>query len=314
VDVGTAIGLDVGGTKIAAGLVAFPSGRVLARRRAPTEAARGGPAVLATGLELAHQLAAEADGPVRALGLAVCELVDRCGRVTSEQTIAWRGAAIAPAFAGLAPAVVESDVRAAALAEARWGAGRGFDPFAYVTVGSGISSTLVQGGRPFAGARGNALVLASAPLRVVCPACGAPNETVLEEVAAGGGVVARYNARRPGSATRGEEVTAAAAAGDPEALAVLREAGAALGVAVGFLVNVLDPAALVVGGGLGLAGGAYWQSLVASIRAQVWSDDTRALPILPAGLGADAGIVGAAAAAWQRFVEGRRAAARRGSG
>ena len=84
---------------------------------------------------------------------------------------------------------------------------------------------------------------------------------------------------------------------------MVREAGRALGVAVGFLVNVLDPAAVVVGGGLGLAGGAYWESLVASTRRHVWADDTRSLPIVPAALGADAGVVGAAATAWHRFGE-----------
>jgi glucokinase len=64
---------------------------------------------------------------------------------------------------------------------------------------------------------------------------------------------------------------------------------------VAFLVNTLDPAAVIVGGGLGLAGGLYWDRMVSSTRAHIWSPGTRDLPILPAALGPDAGLIGAAA-------------------
>ncbi|MBX9625917.1 MAG: ROK family protein, partial [Gemmataceae bacterium] len=95
---------------------------------------------------------------------------------------------------------------------------------------------------------------------------------------------------------RAEDVLAAAAAGDLEAVRVVREAGEAVGAAVGWLVNVLDPEAVAVGGGLGLAGGPYWDALVDSTRRHVWAEAARGLPVVPAGLGADAGLVGAAVA------------------
>ena len=292
------VGLDIGGTKIAAGVVGFPSGLVLSRRVIPTGAGRGGDAVLADALALARELMAEGAArglSVRGIGVGVAELVDPTGTITSAHTIAWRGRSPADDFSRLAPAAVESDVRAAALAEAGFGAGRAFGAFAYVTIGTGISSCLVQDGRPYAGARGNALVLASAPLSAVCPRCGAEAHPILEDIAAGPALVARYNRLTSGGATRGQEVTAAAAAGDAAAVAVVRTAGEALGVGVGFLVNVLDPEAVVVGGGLGLAGGLYWESFLASARRHIWADNTRDLSIIPAALGADAGIVGAAA-------------------
>jgi glucokinase len=69
---------------------------------------------------------------------------------------------------------------------------------------------------------------------------------------------------------------------------------------VGFLVNVLDPEAVVVGGGLGLAGGIYWSAFERATREHIWSDTARDLPILPAALGPDSGLIGAAAAAWKR--------------
>ncbi len=298
-----AIGLDVGGTKIAGGLVALPSGEVVARRIFPTQADRSGEAVLCDALHLVKELIKEAvriGMDVRGVGVGVCELVDPNGNVTSAQTISWRGIPVQDRFSWVAPAVVESDVRAAALGEAMFGAGKPFKLFAYVTVGTGISYTLVQDGRPYTGARGNALILASAPLTTTCTRCGAESHQVLEEFASGPALVARYNQHGAKRATRGEDVTAGAEANDPIASKVVRSAGAALGNSVGFLINILDPEAVIVGGGLGLAGGLYWSSFVASTRQHIWSDTARNLPILPAVLGTDAGLIGAAARIWRQ--------------
>jgi glucokinase len=303
-----AIGIDVGGTKIAGGIVALSTGEVLRREVVPTEPRRGGEAVLSDALDLARRLAGEAEtlgGAVRAVGVGLAELVDLDGRVRSSNLIAWEDLPVRERFAAIAPAVIESDVRAAALGEGRYGAGRRFDPFVYVTVGTGISSCLVQNGRPFAGARGNALVLASAPLTLPCAACGATIRHVLEEYASGPAIVTRYQERSGRSVQRAEAVFAAVAAGDEVAIEIVGSAGEALGSSLGFLVNVLDPAALVVGGGLGVAGGLFWERLVCSTRAHVWSEATREMPILPAALGADAGVVGAAAVAADQLISSR---------
>jgi glucokinase len=305
-----AIGVDVGGTKLAAGLVRFPDGAVLARRTLPTQAPRGGYAVLADALDMVAGLQAEAAARgVRAAGVGVdvCELVDPGGCVTSSHTVAWAGLPVRDAFAGLLPAVVEADVRAHALAEAHLGAGRGCASFVFVTVGTGISSCFVQGGVPLAGAHGNALVLASSPYTTTCTECGATLRPVLEEIAAGPGLVAQYNRarlrREPHAppATRGEEVLAAAALGDQDAAAAIHTAAGALGVSVGWLVNVLDPHAVVVGGGLGSAPGPYWEALIAATREHIWSEVSRSVRIVPAELGPDAGLIGAALAAVQKF-------------
>jgi len=82
---------------------------------------------------------------------------------------------------------------------------------------------------------------------------------------------------------------------DPVALDVVRTAGEALGVSTAFLVNTLDPDAVIVGVGLGLAGGPYWESFLSSTRKHIWAENSRDLPILRAALGNDAGLVGAAA-------------------
>jgi glucokinase len=123
----------------------------------------------------------------------------------------------------------------------------------------------------------------------------------LEEIASGPALIARFNQRRPAAADTGQAVLAAAMAGNPDAADVVRSAGEALGSSVGMLVSVLDPEAVVVGGGLGLSEGPYWDSLVASTRRHIWSQTHRNLPILHAATGSDAGVIGAAAAAWKKL-------------
>lgn len=299
-----AIGLDVGGTKIAGGLVDLETGRPLTRRVIPTGAVRGGAAVLVDALELATRLMSEAEQlgrSVSGIGISVCELVDLQGHVTSQHVVAWQGLPVAAEFSRLAPAVVEADVRAHALAEAVWGAGRGLGQFVFITVGTGISSCLVLEGRPFAGAHGNALILASSPsTAIACPVCGHTQWPAVEDYAGGPALAARFSARVGRPVGGAEEVIAAADSGDPEARAVVRSGGRALGASLGGLVNILDPEVLIVGGGLGSAGGLYWASLVESTREHIWADASRGLPILRASLGPDAGLIGAALAAGRR--------------
>jgi glucokinase len=161
-------------------------------------------------------------------------------------------------------------------------------------VGTGISSTLVRDGHPFAGARGNALVFGSGILRAVCSHCGATVDTVLEDLASGPALERRYRQVSPAARPGAEAVLAAAAAGEPDAIAIVRAGADALGNGVAFLVKVLDPEAVVVGGGLGLAGGLYWHQLIDTTRRHIWAENSRTLSSVPAVLGTDAGIIGAA--------------------
>jgi glucokinase len=183
---GSAVGIDVGGTKIAAGLVEGASGRVLAREEVPTRPERGGAAVLADCAALALLLGG-GDVPV---GVGLCELVDLDGCPDSADTVDWRGLDVPAAFD--APrVVVESDVRAAALAEARFGAGAGRSPFLHVVVGTGASACLVVDGKPYSGARGRAIVLGAPPVERIASGRALAGGAHLDEaVAALGGVLA----------------------------------------------------------------------------------------------------------------------------
>ena len=279
---GASIGVDVGGTKIAAALVARGGG-VLARTGARTEAARPGRAILSDAVAAADAMAAEAVArglAVDGVGVGVPEIVDPDGRIATACVIDWRGEPVDEAFAHLGPLAIVADVRAAARAEATLGAGRSFGTFAFVTVGTGISHTLVVDGRPYAGARGAAVLLGSGRL----------GDVVLEEVACGPAIAAAAGAESA------EEVLAVADAGDAAAARVVDNAARALGEGIATLVNLFDPDAVVVGGGLGTAGGRYWDGLVAAARANVWLPAARELPIVMAGLGSEAGAIGAALA------------------
>lgn len=297
-----AIGVDVGGTKIAAGIVTLPKGEVQARRQILTAPARGGEAVFVEVLRLCEELMAVArsqDQRVDGIGIGICELVDLAGNVASENCVAWKSVPVRERLSKLALTVIEADVRAAALAEATFGAGKSFKQFLFVTVGTGISCCLVLDGQPFTGAHGATGTMASSALSIACEQCGHVNHRTLEEIASGPALVARYHQRHPAGADNGPAVLAAAVAGDSEAANLVHSAGEALGSTVGLLVNVLDPEAVVVGGGLGLSEGPYWESFLASTRRHIWSEVHRSLPIVRAATGPDAGLVGAAAAAWQ---------------
>jgi glucokinase len=299
---GWTLGVDVGGTKTALCVARFPEAQIVHRAGldTPAGAASGAAFLKRVAAETADLMDRAAAGgtPCRAIGVSICELVDLDGNVTSAHRVHWQGLKVQERLAALAPAEIEADVRAAALAEARWGAGRGYHQFLYLNIGTGISTCWVKDGVPHAGARGNALALASSPISFICPHCWQEGSYILEDVAGGAGLVTEYSSRSGATVTSARDVLTAAERGDAVARQVIGRATRALGVSLGLAVNVLDPEAIVVGGGLGSAGGLYWDGLVEATRVHVWSATTRELPIRPAALGADSALLGAAARAW----------------
>lgn len=297
------IGIDVGGTKCAAGLVRFPDGSVLARRLQPTRPNRGGPAVLADIVDMAISLqrqAAELAAIPTAIGLGVAELIGIDGQVLSEATIRWQGVAVDDALGSATglPAFVDADVRAAARGEAHLGAGRRFRSFLYVTLGTGISASFVIDRAPYVGTRGLTGTFASSQGLIPGDDGRLVTGPPLEQFAAGPALAARLATARPGFVGTARDVLSLADAGDSLALAITTSAGEAVGAAIGQLVNVLDPEAVVIGGGLGLAEGHYRLSLEAAMRRHIWSELHRDIPLLAAEMGNDAGFIGAALAAY----------------
>ena len=257
-----ALGIDVGGTKIAAGIVDLGTGVVLDRRQVPTRPERGGAAVLGHCADLAAELGAGA----LPVGIGLCELVDLDGRPSSADTIDWRD--LDPAAAIQAPrVVVESDLRAAALAEARFGAGAGVSAFLFAIVGTGASACLVLDGRPYAGGRGEALVLGAPPVELVASGRALARAAGLE---------------------RAEDVLA-----DSAHAPLVDAAAAALGGVLAVLANALDPSLIVLGGGLG-SEPAFRERVERSCQALLAYPRTPPLPVVGSRLGPDGGVIGAA--------------------
>ena len=260
----TVVGIDVGGSKILAASVDVTKGEVLRELRTETPVSAGGAAVLEVCAELARELA---PGGANAVGIGLCEFVDPAGMPTSAVTIDWRGLDVAGAFGGIAHVRIESDVRAAALAEARFGDAARLETFLYLVVGTGVSYCLVLHGEPYEGARGNAIVVGAPPV----------------ERTSGGLALAEG-----AGLARAEFVLR-----DPARTSFVEAAADELGLALAALVNALDPEAVVIGGGLGLVD-RYRDRVAASARAAIEHEATRELPIVPATLGPRSGVIGAA--------------------
>jgi len=290
------IGIDIGGTKIAAGIVNTALGTLSHRHTVPTAPQKGGEHVFQTVRSLILKLEEKArneDIALLGIGLGLCEIIDNDGQVRSDTLVKWRGRTLQRHFNLSLPVHLVSDVRAAALAEACFGAARNLKSALYVSIGTGISSVLLLDGVPHCGARGAALVLASAPVLCSCSNCGALSQIIVEEISSGPAVASRYT-KNPGGDAR--HVIEAAERGDAEAVEIISRATAVLGSAIGQLANCLDPEAVIIGGGLGSAAGAYWEQLQIRIRQCLWNGLDGHAAVVQSALKQDAGVIGSALA------------------
>jgi glucokinase len=327
-----ALAVDVGGTGIKCGLV-DETGVIRHTERHPTGAARGPEAVVATILDVTAGLASAADR----LGLDPV-----CAGVVVPAVVA-DGVALFSANLGLRdvplrdllvkrlgrPAVLGHDVRAAALAEARLGAGRVSRRLLFVALGTGIAGGFVLDGRVDDGAHGAAGEIGHIVVRTGPQArpCGCGGRGCLETYASAAGVARAYAAATSTSTaastsaigdpylhadantgpvlapTSGREVAELVASGDPAANAVWCEAVEALADGLLTGIALYDPAVVAIGGGLAEAG----ELLLAPLReALVQRRTFHQLPnVVRAELGDEAGVYGAALLAWDSYEESR---------
>lgn len=282
------LGVDVGGTKTRVAVV-DSHGQVLLVDETPTAADGGAD----PGLQRSHALTIDvldrargAGWDIHAVGVGMPEYVDASGLLRSRDVIAWDRQPL-ELFADLGPVVVESDVRCGAIAESALGAGQGASSMLYASIGTGISCCLVVGGRPLRGHRGEAIALGELP---VVRHLAAPADMTLERFASGAGMAQRLSALTGQQVTEAREVLARADAGDAHAGDVVRESATALGAALAWAVHLLDPACVVLGGGLGSSGGPWADGVT---EAYVRLSRPEPPPLRAAALGAESGAIGA---------------------
>ena len=304
---GIAIGVDVGGTKLAAGLVAA-DGSVLDRVRYDTPS--GGEQIvdliaeIATSFTGAHKLAS------CAVGVGAAGLITLDGDVRFAPNIDWSdfglGTELRKRLDG--PVTVDNDANAAAWGEFRLGAGRdATHSMVMLTIGTGVGGGLVLGGQLVRGAGGMAGELGHIAVLEGGPRCPCGSLGCLEALASGtaiarfahdahaGGRLTGALADVPLDKLTGKAVTVAAHAGDAQAVEILATAGRWLGVGIASLIAAFDPEVIVVGGGAMQAGHLLLGPAIAAAQDRLLGRGHRDLaPIMQATLADDAGLVGAA--------------------
>jgi glucokinase len=325
-----AFGIDIGGTKVL-GVALGPSERVLVEARVATpigssqgDVVGGGVAVAvaeAVAEVVAHLDAAMDVGSSRAseapaIGVGVPGMLDRACRLRFSpnlpqgQGVDWHVLLSEPL--PQRRILIENDANLAALAEHQLGAAQGFDDVLTVTLGTGIGGALIVDGRLRVGGHGYAGEVGHMVVDPAGPPCPCGRRGCWERYASGGGLglLAREAAmagRLPAvvalaggdpESVRGEDVTAAALAGDADARQVVEQLGWWVGFGLANLTCVLDPACIVLGGGLVAAGELWFEATRAAFAELVEGGSAREpVVIVPAAFGERAGAVGAALAA-----------------
>jgi glucokinase len=318
VDARLAIGLDIGGTKIAGGVV-DGAGRVVAELVEPTPEESDAEAVATVLLDVIERLRVE-HPEVVAVGVGAAGIVEwPAGRIRWAPNNAYRDwpvRAQLEAATGL-PSVVDNDANVAALAEARLGAQR-FRAMVLLTVGTGVGGGLVLDGRIYRGPSGLGAELGHMIVNPDGPRCGCGNHGCLEAYASGtaltrmgrdaaaddpDGLIARLGAEH-GEIT-GHTVTSAAGRGDPTAVALFARLGRWLGVGIAALANIFELEAVVVGGGLVETGELLLGPARAGAREFAYAPQVRGVvPVLAATAGSEAGMIGAALLAFEHSTPG----------
>ena len=317
---GLFLGIDLGGTKILAGIV-DEEGRILSREYRETGASEGPEAVFHRLFGITRKLLTSREidpSSVRAIGVAAPGPIDaRSGVVTAPPNLpGWHNVPLARLIHDEldVPAYLENDANAAALGEHRFGSGRGCRHMVYVTVSTGIGGGFIFDGKLYTGATGGAAEVGHMTIVPEGPLCSCGNRGCLEVLASGSAIAreARRYVQR-GLPTLVAEladvdldritaklVAEAAERGDEVANAILDQAMRYLGIGLANLTNLLNPELMVIGGGLSKMGHRLFTPVRRAIDLRAFPNAAEALELRRAKLGDDVGLLGAAAVAMSR--------------
>ena len=316
------VGVDLGGTKILAAVV-DPTGRVIARLKRKTRAARGPEAVTARLIDTCQRVVRKAGltwDEIGGVGLGAPGPLDPTSGVVynTPNMPGWAEVPLGPRLAEAlgVPVYLENDVNLGTLGEHALGAGQGAQDMVGIFVGTGVGGGVILGGKLRSGARhaagevGHMVVLAEGPV------CGCGKRGCLESVASRTAIVRDI---RSGIAAGRESLIPQMTGGDPERLTsgvlarawrqgdplvreVMGRAQFYLGLAVASIVNLLDPEMFVFGGGVVEALGDEFLAQIRVVARQyfIQQQDADRVRIVTASLGDQAGVLGAAVLAWRR--------------
>lgn len=294
------LALDIGGTKIAAGLV-DADGRLLHQNRQPTPRSSDPDEVFAAAERAISEALAAAPGPVSGVGISSAGPVHPAqGAISPLNIVAWRRFPIVDRVAAMVPGVpvkLAIDGLCMALGE-RWrGAGRGSDFMLGMVVSTGVGGGLILDGRPYPGRTGNAGHVGHVVVQADGDRCPCGGRGCVERIASGPNLVAwaRDNGWAAGPEDTARELAQAAARGDDVAVRAFRRGARAVGAMIASVAATCDLDLVVVGGGVADSGPVLFDPLREALREYVGLDFITDLRVVPAELGGQAGLIGAAA-------------------
>jgi glucokinase len=316
------VGVDIGGSKVAAGLVS-PTGEIHYHTRVPMLTNDGPAAGLATITQAIDQVCGKAissgtcDASLRGIGICCPGPLDpHTGIVINPPNLpCWRNFPLADEISRKykVPVKVDNDANAAALAEALWGAGRGYRNIFLTVLGTGIGTGIVFDGRIYHGRTGAAGEGGHVSIDYRGPLCGCGKAGCIEAFASGPAIAKRAQAKLSANRTREsvllrlaqgqhdgvtpEMIGEAYAEGDPVAAETLRETVELLSVWLGNMIDLLEPDVIIVGGGVGILIEPFLAEIRELLPTCCVNRRCQEIPLLPAFYGGDAGIAGGAALA-----------------
>ena len=311
--------IDIGGTKIR-GAVVSESGDILARKDIPSQAEKGESAAMKRLAALLRKMSADLpDAEPVGIGMAIAGTVDpETGLFSNPPNLpSWHDTIPSLDLGehlGL-PSWVHNDASLAALGEYVFGIGQGTKSLVMITLGTGVGGGLVLDGHLYGGYRGYAgeighLIVDKSGPQCVCGGRGhlemmasgtACARIAKERLAAGEASIVTKLVRGDLDKVRAETLVKAEGQGDALAGDVLRGAADYVGVAVATLRSILDPELIVIGGGVSRNLHLFFPRLVASAKAHAMNVDKELCPVVATVLGDDAGLLGAAAMAWEKL-------------
>lgn len=296
------IGVDVGGTNLRCALVGR-DGAILRRSSEPTDIAAGRENFMSrlTGVLARLQGEAAADGvTVAAAGIGVPGLILGDGTIhSSVNLVPLEGVSLAESLSRSLrlPVLALNDANACALGERRFGAGRPYRSTLTLTIGTGVGAGLILAGRLWTGIDGVAGEFGHLTVEPEGLPCGCDNRGCLEQYLSAPAIARAFGLSGKGSGDAAA-VAALALTGDAGARAVFRRAGSYLGIACAGVVNLLNLEAVILGGGVARSFELIAEAARSEIAARAFAIPAARVAVLKGELGDDAGLIGAAAAAF----------------